>query len=132
MSCNRADTVLHGYFDNELDALGAAEFERHLKRCFECIDALESLESLCSSMNIAFSRRKCLPCFARKSSLTSALRTLSGSSRRGRHGAGSPSPLSFFCLPTQAGKSSPFTVVTTMKQCSSHAPGAPVHPGLHR
>jgi len=81
MSCNRADTVLHGYFDNELDALGAAEFERHLERCFECIDALESLESLCSSMNIAFSRRKCLPCFARKSSLTSALRTLSGSSR---------------------------------------------------
>jgi anti-sigma factor RsiW len=53
MSCNRADTVLHGYFDNELDALGAAEFERHLERCSECIDALESLESLRSSMNVA-------------------------------------------------------------------------------
>lgn len=53
MSCNRADTVLHGYFDNELDAVGAAEFERHLERCSECIDALESLESLRSSMNFA-------------------------------------------------------------------------------
>jgi anti-sigma factor RsiW len=53
MSCNRADTVLHGYFDNELDALGAVEFERHLERCSECIDALESLESLRWSMNVA-------------------------------------------------------------------------------
>jgi anti-sigma factor RsiW len=53
MSCDRADTVLHGYFDNELDALGAAEFERHLERCSECIDALESLEALRSSMNFA-------------------------------------------------------------------------------
>lgn len=53
MSCNRANTVLHGYFDNELDALGATEFERHLERCSACIDALESLESLRSSMNVA-------------------------------------------------------------------------------
>ena len=53
MSCNRADTVLHGYFDHELDALGAAEFERHLERCSACIDALASLESLRSSMNLA-------------------------------------------------------------------------------
>ena len=27
MSCERTDNELHGYFDNELDALGAAEFE---------------------------------------------------------------------------------------------------------
>ena len=33
MSCDRAGTVLHGYFDNELDAIGAAEFERHLEQC---------------------------------------------------------------------------------------------------
>jgi anti-sigma factor RsiW len=51
MSCDRAGTVLHGYFDNEFDAVGAAAFERHLERCSECIDALESLESLRSSMN---------------------------------------------------------------------------------
>lgn len=53
MSCDRADTVLHGYFDNELDVLGAAEFERHLEHCSECVDALESLESLRSYMNLA-------------------------------------------------------------------------------
>jgi anti-sigma factor RsiW len=53
MSCNRATTVLHGYFDSELDALGATEFEHHLEQCFDCISALDALESLRSSMIIA-------------------------------------------------------------------------------
>jgi anti-sigma factor RsiW len=53
MGCSRATTILHGYFDSELDALGAAEFERHLEQCFVCISALEALESLRSSMNSA-------------------------------------------------------------------------------
>jgi anti-sigma factor RsiW len=53
MSCEQADTVLHGYFDNELDALGAAEFERHLEHCFECTDALQALKSLRSSMGVS-------------------------------------------------------------------------------
>jgi anti-sigma factor RsiW len=53
MSCNRTVTVLHGYFDSELDALGAAEFERHLEQCSACIYALEALESLRSSMRVA-------------------------------------------------------------------------------
>ena len=53
MTCNRAVTVLHGYFDSELDALGAAEFERHLEQCSACIYALEALESLRSSMSVA-------------------------------------------------------------------------------
>ncbi len=52
MSCNRAGTVLHGYFDNELDALDASEFERHLEQCSDCVNALEALESLSSSMNL--------------------------------------------------------------------------------
>jgi anti-sigma factor RsiW len=52
VSCNRADTVLHGYFDNELDALDAPEFERHLEQCSDCFNALEALESLRSSMNL--------------------------------------------------------------------------------
>ena len=52
MSCNRAGTVLHGYFDNELDVLDASEFERHLKQCSDCVNALEALESLRSSMNL--------------------------------------------------------------------------------
>lgn len=53
MSCERADTLLHGYFDNELDAASAAEFERHLERCSECSEGLEALKTLRSSMNAA-------------------------------------------------------------------------------
>jgi anti-sigma factor RsiW len=53
VSCERTDTILHGYFDNELDALGAAEFERHLKECSECTAGLDSLKLLHSSMNRA-------------------------------------------------------------------------------
>ncbi len=53
MSCDRHLTVLHGYFDNELDALGAAEFESHLAQCSECAAALEDLQSLRSSINLA-------------------------------------------------------------------------------
>jgi len=53
MSCERTDAVLHGYFDNELDAIGAAEFERHLDQCSECAKALEALESLRYSMSRA-------------------------------------------------------------------------------
>jgi anti-sigma factor RsiW len=52
MSCDRTNTLLNGYFDNELDALGAADFERHLDGCSECVDALKSLKSLRSSMNL--------------------------------------------------------------------------------
>jgi anti-sigma factor RsiW len=53
MICDRAGAVVHGYFDNELDAAGAAEFERHLEQCPECVYLLEDLESLRSSMSIA-------------------------------------------------------------------------------
>jgi anti-sigma factor RsiW len=51
MSCELAVTVLHGYFDNELDAAGAAEFERHLAGCKECAEALEGLKKLRATMN---------------------------------------------------------------------------------
>jgi anti-sigma factor RsiW len=51
MSCNRSTTILHGYFDNELDVLGAADFERHLEQCPNCVNALETLESMRSSLN---------------------------------------------------------------------------------
>jgi anti-sigma factor RsiW len=53
VSCERTDTVLHGYFDNELDALSAAEFERHMEQCFDCTVALESLKSLRSTLSSA-------------------------------------------------------------------------------
>jgi anti-sigma factor RsiW len=53
MICDRAGAVVHGYFDNELDAAGAAEFELHLEQCSECIYALEELESLHASIGLA-------------------------------------------------------------------------------
>jgi anti-sigma factor RsiW len=53
VTCDRTDTVLHGYFDDELDPLGAAEFERHLAHCSECTEVLESLRSLRSSIRTA-------------------------------------------------------------------------------
>ncbi len=53
MSCERASSALHGYFDGELDAVSAAEFELHLERCDDCVRALEDLESLRVSINAA-------------------------------------------------------------------------------
>ncbi|MGB2663059.1 MAG: zf-HC2 domain-containing protein [Candidatus Acidiferrum sp.] len=50
MSCDRAETVLHAYFDQELDPVGAAEFERHLDHCPECTASLTALQSLRSSI----------------------------------------------------------------------------------
>ncbi len=46
MSCELAHTTVHGYFDNELDAVRAAEFERHLETCAECQASLERMELL--------------------------------------------------------------------------------------
>jgi anti-sigma factor RsiW len=46
VNCESAQTAVHGYFDGELDAVRALEFERHLKACSECQAALKGLESL--------------------------------------------------------------------------------------
>jgi anti-sigma factor RsiW len=51
MSCDQTGTVLHGYFDNELDAVDATAFERHLEWCSECIYEVDALESLRSFLN---------------------------------------------------------------------------------
>jgi mycothiol system anti-sigma-R factor len=53
MSCDLPRTTVHGYLDGELDAVRAAEFERHLEQCPECVEALESQESLRSSLQRA-------------------------------------------------------------------------------
>ena len=53
MNCNRSSTILHGFLDNELDVLSAADFERHLEQCPKCVSALETLESIRSSLNVA-------------------------------------------------------------------------------
>ena len=66
MACERADTLVHGYFDNELDALSAAEFESHLEQCPECVAALDALESLRSTINVAQPYEKMSPAFRKK------------------------------------------------------------------
>jgi mycothiol system anti-sigma-R factor len=53
MSCDFSGTLLHAYFDGELDAVRAAEFERHLESCRECTATLGAAESLRSSLQRA-------------------------------------------------------------------------------
>lgn len=50
MNCDVAHTTLHGYLDGELDAVRAAEFERHLETCQECLATLEAQQSLRASL----------------------------------------------------------------------------------
>jgi len=53
MACEQSRTVVHAYLDGELDAVRAAEFERHLENCSECVTALETQESLISAIQRA-------------------------------------------------------------------------------
>ena len=53
MSCDFSGTILHAYLDGELDAVRAAEFERHLESCRECTATLGAAESLRSSLQRA-------------------------------------------------------------------------------
>ena len=46
MNCELSATALHGYFDGELDAVRAAEFEKHMQACAECQASLNRLQSL--------------------------------------------------------------------------------------
>jgi len=46
VGCETERAILHGYLDGELDAARAAEFERHLLSCPECVRALEAQETI--------------------------------------------------------------------------------------
>ena len=46
MSCDRAESQPHAYFDGELDAVGALEYEGHLQGCAVCARELETLRAL--------------------------------------------------------------------------------------
>jgi len=48
-----SQTELHGYIDGELDALSAANFEKHLETCPDCKKALASQEALRQSIRQA-------------------------------------------------------------------------------
>src|ERR1700743_2501346 len=51
-------SVLHGYLDGELDAARAAEFEKHLLSCPQCVAELESQENLRSTIQSAGLRER--------------------------------------------------------------------------
>ena len=53
MSCELTYSILHGYIDGELDAARAADFERHLLSCPDCVASLEAQETLRSSIQRA-------------------------------------------------------------------------------
>jgi mycothiol system anti-sigma-R factor len=53
MSCDFSGTLLHAYLDGELDAVRAADFERHLETCRDCTATLGAAESLRSSLQRA-------------------------------------------------------------------------------
>jgi mycothiol system anti-sigma-R factor len=61
MSCELPRAMIHGYLDGELDAVRAAEFERHLEQCPECVTALEAQESLRLSLRRAQLYQKAPP-----------------------------------------------------------------------
>jgi len=50
VTCELSRTAVHGYLDGELDAVRAAEFERHIEECAECRSVLEQMESLRSQL----------------------------------------------------------------------------------
>ena len=58
MSCELTHSVLHGYIDGELDAARAAEFERHLLSCPQCVAELEAQETLRSTIQRAGLRER--------------------------------------------------------------------------
>ena len=53
MSCDFANSLLHGYFDSELDPPREAEFERHLSHCSECTTELVDLDLLSARLQLA-------------------------------------------------------------------------------
>jgi anti-sigma factor RsiW len=53
VSCDFADSLLHGYFDGELSDPSAAEFERHLQHCVHCAVELVELDLLSGQFQVA-------------------------------------------------------------------------------
>ena len=53
MRCDFADSLLQGYFDHELSAASAAEFERHLQYCVQCPVELVDMDLLSERLQFA-------------------------------------------------------------------------------
>ena len=53
MRCDFSDSLLQSYFDGELSALRAAEFERHIQRCADCAEQLANQDLLSGTLQLA-------------------------------------------------------------------------------
>lgn len=53
MRCDFSDSLLQGYFDRELSAASAAEFECHLQRCVHCPVELVDMDLLSERLHLA-------------------------------------------------------------------------------
>jgi len=51
--CDQTQNQLHGYLDGELDAISAANFEKHLETCPDCKQSLAAEEALHQSIQKA-------------------------------------------------------------------------------
>jgi anti-sigma factor RsiW len=46
LDCREIQTLIHGYFDGELDLMPSLEIEQHLQACPECAQAHASLQAI--------------------------------------------------------------------------------------
>ena len=53
MRCAFSDSILQSYFDDELNAFRAAEFERHIQRCADCAGQLVNQDLLSGTLYFA-------------------------------------------------------------------------------
>ena len=53
MSCDFAHSLLHAYFDGELNPFRAIEFKRHVSHCNECATELVDLDLLSARLQVA-------------------------------------------------------------------------------
>jgi len=50
LNCRETQTLIHGYFDGELDLMKGLEIEQHLQECAECARAHTRLQSIRSAI----------------------------------------------------------------------------------
>jgi anti-sigma factor RsiW len=51
--CDFSDSLLQSYFDGELNAFRAVEFERHIQRCADCAEQLVNQDLLSGTLQLA-------------------------------------------------------------------------------
>ena len=81
MRCDVGNFRLHSYFDGELSAGPAAEFERHVLHCVDCAEELVALDFLRDRLQLARLDEAAPASLRRKIRVDLGLATVSGSSQ---------------------------------------------------